>query len=75
VLFAMRVRLNSTYIIESLDSGYIQLSFPEALRPLQEMYHWIDEYLPDNCTQEVVLRYEGSHRGTDFIISRYKSRT
>jgi hypothetical protein len=73
--FAMRVHMNSADTIEGLDSGYFRLSSPQILRPLHELYHWIDERLPDNCTQEIILPYEVGHRGTESIISHYKSRT
>jgi hypothetical protein len=73
--FPARARLNSTYTIKGPESGYIRLSPPQVLRPLQEIYHRIDEHLSDNRTQEIVLRYEVGHRGADSVVSLHKSRT
>lgn len=74
-LSAVRVSLNTADPAKGLDARRVRSSFPQALRPLQEIHQRIDEHIPDNCTQEIVLRYEVGYRGTELVISLHKSRT
>src|SRR4030042_1587211 len=55
VCLPSRAHMNSARTIEDLCWGYICLSSPQTLRPLQAVYYRIEEHFPDTRTQEIVL--------------------
>jgi hypothetical protein len=69
----IQICLNTTYVVEELDRGYVGLSPPHVLRPSEEMYHRIYEHLPDNCSHQIVLAYEVGHRWTEFVVGVHES--